>query len=502
MTVSREQSKANLKAPKSKKGQRLARRRQFVVPVTRLPFEVLSNIFTIQVDRGRSPWVLLRVCRLWKAVAASTPRIWRYIRISRCYGEFDSGTSLQNCFTKAHLEKALSRTGAVPLVISIDLCSYFYDEAGDPKCLFGLYDALLKVMNRCDTLELKESLFKYPEDSQLILAGLLFPLPSSVRCLYVGRCEDTGIGRELLVGSNRKCTAPRELSIHVTNDSSLAHSPTDHEILRERVTAFSDYTYEIRADVFEALPDIENFYQLYGCFALPELSSISSLLQEAHFTNASLRLGTQQLGNLRKLVLRYCHLHEQPGAIKLPVLDTLIFENGEWLPILMLDCPSLSRLELVRGPTGAADAEGEVNQIWGPEQQFAHLKALKIDIRMPETVLITILEKLGALELLNITLRRDYPNELALGEMLLNSLLLKNSGRSGIVQNLRTLIIRVSHSSWEYGEFRQRFRTGIRRIVRSRQRSAPLWSATLLVLGFGDFFLMNEEEFVVCEEEE
>jgi hypothetical protein len=72
MTVPWEQKKAALKEQESEIQKRLAQRRAFIAPVKWLPSDVLSKIFTIQVDCKYSPWTLLRVCRLWKVVATST----------------------------------------------------------------------------------------------------------------------------------------------------------------------------------------------------------------------------------------------------------------------------------------------------------------------------------------------------------------------------------------------------------------------------------------------
>ena len=157
----------------------LARQREFVAPVKRLPPEVLSEIFMIQVDCGDSPWTLLRVCRLWKAVASSTPRIWRHIKIAEHRKQFDSGTSFQTCLTNAHFEKALSRTGAAPLSISIACLrsySFDFDPAADSKRLFVLFGTLARVLNRCDTLVLKQTRQPLSAKHKKLFTTLEFPI--------------------------------------------------------------------------------------------------------------------------------------------------------------------------------------------------------------------------------------------------------------------------------------------------------------------------------------
>jgi hypothetical protein len=511
MTVSREQEIATLKEQRSEIKKRLARRRAFIAPVKWLPSELLSEIFIIQVDCGDSPWTLLRVCRLWKVVATSTPRIWRYINMSRNHEKFDSETSWQSCYMKVDIEKALSRTGAAPLVIKIDidLKSWFQSHA-EESCLFPIFDTLAKSLNRCDTLRLEGGHGDSDKDeAPWVLATLQFPLSSSLRCLYVEvGWESIGITQRLLVACNHESTALRELSIvdrsphYYTRGDALIRLLANHQFLLERLTSFSAKYVKFPEDITAAMHRLSYFSFENRYSVIHQLCSISDQLQEVHLRSVLLQLSTRQF------------------EIKLPVLDTLIFENVTWLPVLMLDCPSLLHLELAwecspfkRYSTWKytrTDAESEVNQLWNLKQRFAYLKTLKIDLGMSDTALITILQKSVALELLVITIWSEVQAKSAPGEVLFSDSLLEHFGRSGFVPSLRTLILRLQYDTQDstaFDDVSPGLWTGMQRVVRSRQRSAPLWRASIEVLEW-DFFpelsleVVEKEEFVVCEEEQ
>jgi len=501
MTISWKQKQAELKTEKKQIERRLTRQREFVAPVKRLPSEMLSEIFMIQVDCGDSPWTLLRVCRLWRVVASSTPHLWRHIQIAEDR-QIDSGTSFQNCFTNSHFEKALSRTGAAPLSISItDVRSYTSDLAAESKRLFALFSTLAKVFDRCDTLVLKQihRLAEYEE----LFTTLEFPISSSLRSLRIGWVLEV-IVQKLLVALNHKSTALRELWVD-TCDHDLVQSLSNYQILLKRLTSFSATDFQVPTNVFAAMRCLSYFSQTNDYLALPQASSATELVQEAQFIGLTfLDVGTRQFTNLRKLVLRRCKIPLQPGAIKAPVLDTLIYAGESWLPVLVFDCPLLSHLELEGGADTKAKAKKEVNQLLGLDGRFVHLKALKIDLVMSDAVLIAILKNLAALEHLSITFQDYRKNSAPPGDTFFRGLLITKSHRLGFLQNLHTLILQSEYSISELGGLLPGLRTGMQRVVCSRQRAAPLRSATLLVMekDWNGLKMVEKEEFVVHKEEQ
>ena len=501
-----EQKRAELSAQRKDIEGRLAHQREFVAPVKWLPSEVLSEIFTVYVDCGDTPWTLLCVCRLWKGVAISTPRIWRFIQIDRDEGRFNSGTSFQNCFTSAHLERALSRTGAAPLHISIALPRDIRDRSVDLDRIFALFGTLTKVLSRCDTLKLKDTDRFFSAEDQGLFTTLQFPISSSLKCLCIGYgWESSGIAQKLLVASNHESAAVREFSLRSNHRDSLVHSLSNHQNLLKRLISFSASDFRVPKDLFAAMRSLTCFSQADKALALPEVSSVTDLLEEAEFSRTTfLEFSAHQFGNLKKLVIHWCTIPMQPGAIKAPILDTLIFKGRSWLPILVFECPSLSRLELEDGPSTKSEARKELNQIWGPEQSFGHLKTLKIDLVMSDAVLVSILKKLPFLEHLSLYINRQHriiiKNIAVPGDTFFNSLLITNSHRLGFLQNLRTLSLR-SNDLYSPESLLIGLRAGMKRVVRSRQHAAPLWSAALEIMWEQNRReLVNKEEFTACEE--
>jgi len=249
-----------------------------------------------------------------------------------------------------------------------------------------------------------------------------------------------------------------------------------------------------------------SFFSQEGCsIALDQLPGAFTLLREAQFRSVKfLDCTTYQFGSLKRLSLHTCSIPMQPRSIKVPVLDTLSFEGDpvSWLPILALDCPSLLHLALEEGPCSKGEAKKELNQLWGSNAGFVHLKALKINLVMSDATLVAILKKKAALDLLIITLRTSRKHPAVLGRTFFNSFI-KNSHRSGFLQNLCTLTLRSESRSSRPEDLLQDLRTGMRQVVRSRRRVAPLSSAALHIVA-SDWYgnkSMSKEEFVGCEEE-
>ncbi|KAF9066952.1 hypothetical protein BDP27DRAFT_1174984, partial [Rhodocollybia butyracea] len=92
----------------------------------RLPVEILTEIFTHCLPSKHippsslimeAPLVLLSVCREWRTVALSTPRLWCSPRI-----RLPSSGHLTDAKLKPHhtgIEQWLDRSGSLPLFLSL-----------------------------------------------------------------------------------------------------------------------------------------------------------------------------------------------------------------------------------------------------------------------------------------------------------------------------------------------------------------------------------------------
>lgn len=102
-----------------------------VAPIKRLPPELLSEIFErcLDVENPRilfsmtarskeAPLLLARVCRSWRAITYSTPRLWRDIFVNVCDGRYSDELRKD---TLPVLQTWLAHSGSLPLNLVI-LC--------------------------------------------------------------------------------------------------------------------------------------------------------------------------------------------------------------------------------------------------------------------------------------------------------------------------------------------------------------------------------------------
>lgn len=99
----------------------LARLRDFIAPIRRLPTELLTDIFVTFVESKGSPWTITRVSASWRTLVGRTPRLWSYISLD---GDpfrtgFDTGRHHQSCSTPGHLDRAIDRAVSAPLHIAL-----------------------------------------------------------------------------------------------------------------------------------------------------------------------------------------------------------------------------------------------------------------------------------------------------------------------------------------------------------------------------------------------
>ncbi|KIY52618.1 hypothetical protein FISHEDRAFT_69687 [Fistulina hepatica ATCC 64428] len=112
--------------------------------VNKLPFELLSTIFTLTLPTGNyydqfidpksSPMVLGRVCRVWHAVSSATPPLWTVIPVDK--------------HTVSSIKLWLQRAGSLPLVI-------IYEGSTGPTTRRVL-DAVIARSPKWDTLQITE----------------------------------------------------------------------------------------------------------------------------------------------------------------------------------------------------------------------------------------------------------------------------------------------------------------------------------------------------------
>ncbi|KAJ7757709.1 hypothetical protein DFH07DRAFT_919534 [Mycena maculata] len=109
----------------------IADHRRVVTPLRTFPNEILSEIFVQCAERDPSckwdprtnpEWILVQVCRRWRTVALSTPRIWGRIFISdEISKRWLESRRISEASVKTILSRQLERSGEVPLAINFSV---------------------------------------------------------------------------------------------------------------------------------------------------------------------------------------------------------------------------------------------------------------------------------------------------------------------------------------------------------------------------------------------
>ncbi|KAK7018496.1 F-box domain-containing protein [Favolaschia claudopus] len=119
-------------------------------PVLTLPNEVITEIFVYFIPEYpacpplaglQSPLLLTHICRLWREIAHSIPKLWRAVSLS-----------IRNPFPLDSINIWLSKTGCFPLAIQMNETDGYYDVDESSKSLFA---AILPYRPRCEYLELR-----------------------------------------------------------------------------------------------------------------------------------------------------------------------------------------------------------------------------------------------------------------------------------------------------------------------------------------------------------
>jgi F-box-like len=113
--------------------QDLAERRAWIAPVRRLPFEVLSEIFTVCSEISHlAPVTITEVCRSWRGIILATPRAWLRIYLNN---------KEHRTYLNRYLNTFLARGAQKPLHIAFpektqdpwSAYIYFWDNEADEK---------------------------------------------------------------------------------------------------------------------------------------------------------------------------------------------------------------------------------------------------------------------------------------------------------------------------------------------------------------------------------
>ena len=226
----------------------------FLAPIRRLPVELLAQIFLIAISyHAHSRLELMRVCRSWRAVVLTMPRIWSNIRLCT--------------WTKTDkVEFIMERTGAGPLDVEIDTGMDMFKmvDANEFRRYAGLELAAkeaarwrnLTVANFPNKLDIDAH--STPEQPAFVFNGPMDELQSfKIKTI----CEDSDVFKQFLdaVGNS----AHNKLTdMELSSPNSIYHlsQPKFTSIFRRLVTFKVDVR-EMRTEV-DILAQFENLETL------------------------------------------------------------------------------------------------------------------------------------------------------------------------------------------------------------------------------------------------
>ncbi|KAJ7730705.1 hypothetical protein DFH07DRAFT_1065961 [Mycena maculata] len=129
-----------------------------VSSVRRVPTDIMQEIFVASLPSGQNstiteqdaPLLLCHICRAWRSLALSTPRLWASLHISVPYG--DRISSMNNV-----VNEWLSRSGILPLSISVAFIPRVPDSA--PTSM--LLNTLVNFSSRWEHIRFRFPVYEY-----------------------------------------------------------------------------------------------------------------------------------------------------------------------------------------------------------------------------------------------------------------------------------------------------------------------------------------------------
>ncbi|KZP00541.1 hypothetical protein CALVIDRAFT_595333 [Calocera viscosa TUFC12733] len=365
------------------------RERNSLIPVNRIPIELLSTIFewTLSLQGcgsrypDRSPLNISQVCSYWRSVTLATPDLWSDVRVG-------FGTGLNIGFhsgTLSHLKEQLERTGSVPLDITYKHCG----SQKDYDCIEEVVETLQKEAHRTRSLRTVD---------QVIANNLFDSLPThmpQLESLSIAQANTHEIMNLVLYEQ-----IPFRLDIHVLKTLSLQHIALQivedstslqdlrelhlyHSLIQPRAPSMvlsgpGDFTPQDEAlslDVLRLMPNLE------------VLSIKHVLVSDLSATEQSI-----PLHRLRKLAL----LVMEPSDMGAPFRVPMIFEHFEM--------PNLRDLELWGQPLEQLIPHGIFNTLASENPGLERL-AFRHSIvhSKPFLTLLSKLQNLRVLDCLNTT---------------------------------------------------------------------------------------------------
>ena len=396
-----------------------------LAPIRRLPTEMLSEIFTVAIMVYGYPSLrLMRVCRSWRWVLMTMPRIWSKIKV-RTWTSTD--------FIKFLLE----RTRRVTLDVEIDTDSDSGSYMHDPSRSYAALAMVAKTATRWKNL----TIHSFPREADLVnseaLGSVLVfegPMEALESFRITAPCEMNTVLTKIVTLA-RSISGSQLTALELATFDALVYFSTPLSSLFQRLRSFKVELEDMK-DPLDILPQFERLEELHAHrLHLPLYSDTTNFplvhtLKRLLLKNTSVQwMQGRSFSKLLDCTIMWPHLPEAllTGIrVHLPVCTNLTYDDHMLQPLTAFDLPVLDSLVVRNEAWNRPRGSQQLGFIWGPivpAEKILRPRVLHLDTQCYDQYLIAALKALPEIEELILGLVRPD----ALGKKFLSSMLAKRA---------------------------------------------------------------------------
>ena len=366
-------------------------------PIYRLPVEILTKILHTALDTGELRMEFMHVCQNWRRTIEGMSNIWTYFK-------------LQAWTASERVQQSLTRAGALPLTVDIDI-----DMVG--SIYEGLYSGLAraaKYSSQWETLIIT-SLPQTEQGARYIAELLLMNLQSldQIKHLKVMPSVSSPIPHPLLQNVATSINGLASMEIYSSSGILNLLQPIYTPIFGS-LTTFKAQVPKMSHPIdllphfnqLEVLELINLLLPIYNNSFIPLVSTLHVL----HLQGVSIQwMGSKVFSQLESCTIMTPPSRSHPLImdISLPVCTTFRISNKDMALLRRFHMPIVGSLLVKSNQWSAVRGNEQAlhlsHVIFGTPLQ---LYALHLAITCPENVLIVLLELLPCLQELKLNLPR------------------------------------------------------------------------------------------------
>ena len=394
-----------------------------LAPIRRLPVEMLSEIFaTAIMVCGCSALRLMRVCRSWRCVLITMPRVWSTIKV-RTWTRTDFMNFL------------LERTRRVTFDLEIDTDSDSGSFISDPSRSYAALAMVSKTSERWRHLTIRS----FPLELDLInsqafgsMPALEGPMEALESFRITGPCEMNTVMRKLIALARNTKSAPLK-TLELSTCDALYHFAMPPSPLFQCLRSFKVDLTEMK-DPLDILPQFEQLEDLHAHrLQLPLYPDTTHFplihtLKRLFLKKTSVQwMQGRSFSRLLECTIMWPHLPEvliTQVRVSLPVCTHFTYDDHQLQPLTAFKLPSLYELVVRNEAWNRPRGSQQLGFIWGPNVPVEKIllpRVLHLDTQCYDQHLISALKVIPEVQELILGLVRPD----SLGKKFLLSLLAK-----------------------------------------------------------------------------